>query len=77
MFQKIFLPLVCIFVLISCSSDDNFSTELNANIQLWQSSQIKNYKWNERIVCGECSRVFIREIIVVNNVKDSIVFNHA
>ncbi len=77
MFQKVFLPLVCILIFISCSSDDDFSDELNANIRLWQSSQIKNYKWNERIVCGECSGVFFRDVFVVNNSKDTVVFNHA
>jgi len=74
MFQKIFLPLIFIFAFISCSSDDDFTDELNANRLLWQSSQIKDYTLNERISCF-CGGLLSWDVFVLNSIKDRVEFD--
>ncbi|WP_456441646.1 DUF6174 domain-containing protein [Psychroserpens sp.] len=76
MFQKVILPLVCICVFISCSSDDDFTDELNANRQLWQSSQLKNYSINERLSCF-CGGLLEWNLYVKDGVKDNVVFDES
>ena len=75
--KQILFSLGFVFLLISCSSDDDsFSNELNANRSLWASKNISDYKWNEFLGCF-CGGVLDRQIIVVNSVKDSVVFDES
>lgn len=73
--KRVLFLIVCILIFLSCSSDDNdFDDELNKNRQLWQSKQITDYKWNERISCF-CAGPLERSVYVVNLVKDKVEFD--
>jgi len=77
MVQKISLSIFSILLFISCSSEDNsLMIDLNANRQLWQSSQIESYKWVESISC-EWGGPLLRDIFVVNNKKDRVDFDES
>lgn len=78
MFRKILIPLFFISLFISCTSDDTneVQNELDRNRQLWETKKIDNYKWNERLTCGNClGLVFDRNVFVVNKVKDRVTFD--
>jgi len=79
MSYKILISLFLISFLISCSSDDEFSEEkreLSHAIQKWNAAQIQNYKWTEILSC-ECGGPLLREIFVVNNIKESVDFDES
>ncbi len=76
MISRVFTLLFVVFVFVSCNTDDddNLLNELNANRQLWESSQVKNYSWNERLSCF-CGGILERDIFVVNDVKDRVEYD--
>ena len=67
-----FLALALVFS--SCNSDDSVLDELTKNRQLWQSHQIEDYSWNERISCF-CAGPLERDIFVVNLIKEKVDFD--
>lgn len=73
--KKVLFLLSLSIIFISCTSDDDGPLgELSKNRQLWQSKQIKDYKWNERISCF-CAGPLERDIFVVNLIKDKVLFD--
>ena len=77
MFSRISTILIIVFAFISCSSDDEFSDEqreLSQARQKWNSAQIQSYNWTEILSC-ECSGPLLRNIFVVNNIKDRVDFD--
>ena len=77
MISRIFAVLIVFFTFISCNSDeDNLQKELNGNRQLWESSQIENYKLNERVSCF-CGGPLEWDVFVLNEVKNSVVFDES
>jgi len=73
--KKLVFLLVLTLVFVSCSSDDEGSLdELTKNRQLWQSKQIDDYRWSERISCF-CAGPLERDVFVVNLIKDSVAFD--
>ncbi len=75
--KKILILSGLVFFLLACSPDDDILlNELNANRQIWESNQIENYSWTETLSC-ECGGPLLRTIIVVNNIKDTVVFDES
>ncbi|MGB5363554.1 MAG: DUF6174 domain-containing protein, partial [Aureibaculum sp.] len=74
--KKFLILVVTLLVFISCSSEEGFTSELNTNRQLWESSHIENYKWSESLNC-ECGGPLLRDIFVVNNIKDRVEFDES
>jgi len=74
------LTILCVVVAFtSCNSDDlddSASRELNTNRQLWESSKVKNYSWNESVSCF-CAGVLDRDIFVVDGVKDRVAYDES
>lgn len=76
MSSKILIILIFVFTFISCNSDDEFRDEFNENRQLWASSNINNYSWDERLSCF-CGGVLEKVIYVVDSTKDTVVFDES
>jgi len=77
MISRIFILLFIAVTCTCCNSDDAadvLERELKANRQLWESSQVKNYSWNERLSCF-CGGILERDIFVVNAVKDRVEYD--
>ena len=73
--KKFVLLVSLLIVFVSCSSDDEGSLdELSKNRRLWQSHQIIDYSWNERISCF-CAGPLERDVFVVDLIKDSVAFD--
>ena len=75
--KKFLIFNVALLVLISCSSVDDITEkqrELNQARQLWQSQQIENYKWNERLSCF-CAGVLEWDLFVKDNLKEKVEFD--
>ena len=73
--KRLVFLLSIVLIFGSCNSDDDSSLdELNKNRQLWQSQQIENYKWSERISCF-CAGPLERDVFVLNHIKDSVSFD--
>ncbi|MET2984256.1 DUF6174 domain-containing protein [Aureibaculum conchae] len=78
MLNKILILTILSFFFISCSTDE-FSDQredLHRARKQWKNAQIKNYKWTENISC-ECGGPYMRDILVVNSVKDSVGFDES
>jgi len=73
-----FFILISIFVsFASCDSDDDMILdELNENRRLWDAAQVKDYSMNERLSCF-CGGVLEKVIFVVDNEKDTVVFDES
>lgn len=79
MSYRIFISILVSCFFISCSSDDEFSGEkrdLSQARQLWDNAQIENYKWTEILSC-ECGGPLLRDIFVVNNIKNRVDFDES
>jgi len=77
-FKKL-IPLLFIFLFISCTSDDEISEEnreLNQARLAWQNSQLKNYSINERISCF-CGGLLEWEVYVKNGIKEKVEFDES
>ncbi len=75
MISRLVTLLFCAFVFVSCNTDDdNDLRELNTNRQLWESSQVKSYSWNERLSCF-CAGILERDIFVINDIKDRVEYD--
>lgn len=76
MSHKILIPILLSCFFISCSSDDDddIRKELNSNRQLWETSQIENYKWNERLSCF-CGGLLAWDVFVAGGVKEKVEFD--
>ena len=75
--KKILIFKFALLVLISCSSVDDIAEkqrELNQARQLWQSQQVENYKWNERLSCF-CAGVLEWDLFVKDNLKEKVEFD--
>ena len=75
--KKFLIFNVALLVLISCSSVDDITEkqrELNQARQLWQSQQVENYKWNERLSCF-CAGVLEWDLFVKDNLKEKVEFD--
>jgi len=78
MSYKILIPIILGCLFISCSSDDflDEKNDLERAKRQWNNAQIENYKWTEIVSC-ECSGPLLRDIFVVNSVKDSVGFDES
>ena len=75
--KKILIFKFALLVLISCSAVDDIAEkqrELNQARQLWQSQQVENYKWNERLSCF-CAGVLEWDLFVKDNLKEKVEFD--
>jgi len=75
--KKFLIFKFALLVLISCSSVDDITEkqrELNQARQLWQSQQVENYKWNERLSCF-CAGVLEWDLFVKDNLKEKVEFD--
>ena len=77
MFNKFIIAVLLLSVFSSCNSDDIVTEKqrvLNQAIQLWQSQQIENYIWNERISCF-CGGVLEWDLFVKDKIKEKVEFD--
>ncbi len=75
--KLMFIFFTCLF--ISCSSDDEISKEireLNEARSTWQSFQLKNYSFNERISCF-CGGLLEWDVYVKDGIKEKVMFDES
>ena len=77
MFYRFIIAVLLLSVFSSCHSDDNVTEkqrELGLARQLWQSQQIENYVWNERLSCF-CGGVLEWDLFVKDKLKEKVEFD--
>lgn len=77
MSHKFIITVLLLIIFSSCNSDDDVTEkqrEFNQAQKLWQSNQIENYIWNERLSCF-CAGVLEWDLYVKDNLKEKVEFD--